>query len=63
LYRGATGAPVRSERGRWDVYYPAIAAAVRGEGAVPVDPWDAVRTMDVLDAARISAATGETVGL
>jgi predicted dehydrogenase len=63
LYRGATGAPVRSERGRWDVYYPAFAAAVRGEGAVPVDPWDAVRTMDVLDAARISAATGETVGL
>jgi predicted dehydrogenase len=63
LYRGATGAPVRSERGRWDVYYPAFAAAVRGEGAVPVDPWDAVRTMDVLDAARISAATGETVDL
>jgi predicted dehydrogenase len=63
LYRGATGAPVRSERGRWDVYYPAFAAAVRGERAVPVDPWDAVRSMDVLDAARISAATGETVDL
>jgi hypothetical protein len=30
---------------------------------VPVDPWDAVRNMDVLDAARISATTGETVGL
>jgi predicted dehydrogenase len=63
LYRGATGAPVRSERGRWDSYYPAFAAAIRGEGPVPVDPWDAVRTMDVLDAARISAVTGETVGL
>jgi predicted dehydrogenase len=63
LYRGATGAPVRSERGRWDSYYPAFAAAVRGEGPVPVDPWDAVRNMDVLDAARMSATTGETVGL
>ena len=63
LYRGATGAPVRSERGRWDTYYPAFAAAVRGEAPVPVDPWDSVRNMDVLDAARISATTGETVGL
>jgi predicted dehydrogenase len=63
LYRGTSGAPVRSERGRWDLYYPEFAAAVRGDGPVPVDPWDAVRTMDVLDAARISATTGETVTL
>jgi predicted dehydrogenase len=63
LFRGATGAPVRSERGRWDTFYPAFAAAVEGDGRVPVDPWDAVRTLDVLDAARISATTGETVGL
>jgi predicted dehydrogenase len=63
LYHGRTGAPVRSERGRWDLYYPEFAAAVRGAGPVPVDPWDAVRTMDALDAARISATTGETVGL
>jgi predicted dehydrogenase len=63
LYRGGTGAPVPSERGRWDTFYPAFAAAVEGRGPVPVDPWDAVRTMDVLDAARVSARTGETVGL
>ncbi|MFI7599304.1 Gfo/Idh/MocA family oxidoreductase [Actinoplanes sp. NPDC049681] len=63
LYRGTTGAPVRSERGRWDSFYPAFAAAVRGEGPPPVDPWDAVRNMDVLDAARMSATTGETVDL
>jgi len=63
LYRGATGAPVRSERGRWDSYYPAFAAAVRGEGPVPVDPWDSVRNMEVLDAARISATTGAAVNL
>jgi predicted dehydrogenase len=63
LYRGATGAPVRSERGRWDSFYPAFAAAVRGEGELPVDPWDSVRNMEVLDAARKSATTGETVTL
>jgi predicted dehydrogenase len=61
LYRGQTGAPVRSERGRWDLYYPAFAGAVAGTGDVPVDPHDAVRTLDVLDAARVSARTGETV--
>ena len=61
LYRGATGASVRSERGRWDTFYPAVAAAVSGEGELPVDPWDAIRTMDALDAARVSATTGETV--
>lgn len=61
LYRGATGAPVRSERGRWDTFYPAVAAAVRGEAPMPVDPHDAVRTMEILDAARSSATTGETV--
>ena len=63
LYRGATGAPVRSERGHWDSFYPAFAAALRGEGPLPVDPWDSVRAMDVLDAARMSATTGETVDL
>ncbi|MCA2217740.1 Gfo/Idh/MocA family protein [Jidongwangia harbinensis] len=63
LYRGATGAPVRSERGAWDLFYPAFAAAVRGQGPVPVDPHDSVRAMEILDAARTSAATGETVKL
>ena len=63
LYHGATGAPVASERGRWDSFYPAFAAAVRGEGPVPVNPADVVRTMTVLDAARRSARTGETVHL
>ncbi|HET6532131.1 MAG TPA: Gfo/Idh/MocA family oxidoreductase [Actinoplanes sp.] len=61
LHRGATGAPVPSERGRWDLFYPAVAQAVRGEGPMPVDPQDAIRTMVVLDAARESARTGRTV--
>ena len=49
--------------GRWDTFYPEVAAAVRGAGPVPVDPWDAVATATVLDAARRSADSGETVRL
>ena len=63
LYRGATGAPVRSERGAWDTFYPAVGGRDPRRGPLPVNPWDSVRAMDVLDAARISATTGETVGL
>jgi predicted dehydrogenase len=63
LYRGATGAPVPSERGRWDMFYPAFAAAVRGDAPVPVDPWDAVRSTQILEAARTAATTGTTVTL
>jgi predicted dehydrogenase len=59
---GATG-PVPRERGRWDTYYPAFADAVRGSGPAPVDPADAVAAMAVLDAARVSAATGQTLAL
>ena len=56
LVRGDAREPVVSERGRWDLFYPAMAAAVRGDRAVPVDPTDAVRTLEVIEAARLSAA-------
>ena len=52
-----------SERGRWDTYYPAFAAAVRGEREVPVDPTDAVLGLEVLEAAERSAADGDVVTL
>jgi predicted dehydrogenase len=52
-----------SERGRWDTIYPAFAAAVRGDAAVPVEPRDAVRSLEVLDAVRASAAAGQVVDL
>jgi predicted dehydrogenase len=61
LQRGRTSAPVPTERGRWDTFYPAMARAIRGDGPLPVDPWDAVRTMIILDAARVSATEGRTV--
>ncbi|WP_328460685.1 Gfo/Idh/MocA family oxidoreductase [Actinoplanes sp. NBC_00393] len=63
LFRGATGAPVESSRGRWDSFYPAFAEAVLGTGPLPVDPWDSVRAMEILDAARKSATSGASVTL
>ena len=55
--------PEPSERGAWDTFYPAVAAAIRGTGAPPVDPRDAVATAAVLDAARESAAAGGVITL
>ena len=52
-----------SERGRWDLFYPAVAAAVRGDGTVPVEPVDAVAALRVLEAARESALTRTVVAL
>ena len=61
LFRGGQRRVVPSERGRWDLFYERFARAVRGEGPIPVDPWDAVATATVLDAARRSAAEGRSV--
>jgi predicted dehydrogenase len=63
LFRGETSEPVPSARGRWDTFYPAFAAAVRGEGPVPVDPHDAIASLTVIDAIRESAAQGRCVEL
>jgi predicted dehydrogenase len=41
-------------------FYRAV-AAWRDGGPVPVDPWDAVRTAEVLDAAAVSAREGHVV--
>jgi predicted dehydrogenase len=61
LHYGDVTEPVPSVNGAWNVFYPAFAAAVRGAGPVPVDPWDAVATAAVLDAARASARTAQVV--
>jgi predicted dehydrogenase len=61
VHRGGDVESVPSEAGRWDLFYEQLARAVRGDGAVPVDPWDAVRTAAVLDTARLSAAEGRAL--
>ena len=65
IYRGedVPPQPVPAEEGRWSSFYSAFARAVRGAGPLPVDPRDAVAALEVLDAARISAARGEVVRL
>ena len=63
LVRGDGSEPVRSERGRWDLFYPAVAAAVRREGPLPVDPVDAVHALELIEAARLSASEHRLVEL
>lgn len=61
LHAGHTTRPWPGERGDWTVFCTSFAHAVRGRGAVPVDPWDAVAGLEVLEAAQTSAATGQVV--
>ena len=61
LFRAGHVEPLPSERGAWDLFYPAFATSIRGKGPVPVDPWNAVATAEVLDAARRSASSGQIV--
>ncbi len=66
--RGTLGAgdqtvAVPTEAGDYGRFYESVVASLRSGGPPPVDPRDAVRTLEVLDAARRSAATGQTVTL
>jgi predicted dehydrogenase len=52
LHRGDDVRPVPSERGRWDLFYAGVSSALTAGTAMPVDPWDAVRTLEVLGRVR-----------
>ncbi len=56
-----TARRVPSERGAYQDFYTAFAAAVRGEAPVPVSGDEGVHVLEVLDAARVSAAEGRVV--
>jgi scyllo-inositol 2-dehydrogenase (NADP+) len=47
--------PVPSERGAWPWFYSSLATALRTGEPPPVNPFDAVATLRVLDDARRSA--------
>lgn len=53
--------PIRSARGDWPRFYSQLERALREGSAPPVDPWDAVAGLEILDAARRSATTGTVV--
>jgi len=54
---------VPSEQGRYHAYYEAFAAAVRDGTEPPVTSEQAIRTLEVLDAALLSAKEGRLVTL
>ena len=62
---GAEGdqGPYPTLPGRYADYYAQMAKAVRGQGPVPVDPRDAVRALEVIEAARRSADEGRVIEL
>ncbi len=61
LVRGERSEPVATERGDYGRFYADVADAVRNGTPPPVDPDDAVRTLEILEAAGRSAATGAVV--
>jgi len=63
LVRGDEEEPVASERGRWSEFYEGVVRAVRHGTAPPVDPEDALATLEVLEAARRSAEEAGVVSL
>ncbi|HWD65143.1 MAG TPA: Gfo/Idh/MocA family oxidoreductase [Solirubrobacteraceae bacterium] len=63
LVRGEEEEIVESEPGNWPVFYGQLARALRGGEPPPVNPWDAVETLRILDLARQSADTCSVVSL
>lgn len=60
---GGTRRDESTDPGRYPEFYSRLARALRGDGDLPVDPWDAVRALEVIEAARRSAGEGRVVRL
>jgi predicted dehydrogenase len=58
---GDTSIPVPSVPGSWMRFYALLADALTSGGPAPVDPRDAVATLRLLEAARVSASRGRVV--
>ena len=54
--KGEESEAVPSEPGAWQTFYAELERALREGGPPPVDPADAVAALEVIDAARRSAA-------
>jgi predicted dehydrogenase len=58
-----TAQPVATVPGDYPRFYAELAAALRGDAPLPVDPGDAVTALDIIEAARASAEHGRVVQL
>ncbi|MDF1504121.1 Gfo/Idh/MocA family oxidoreductase [Roseisolibacter sp. H3M3-2] len=63
LSQGDAPRAVRTEAGDYPSFYAEVAAALRSGGAPPVDPDDAIRGLEVLEAAAVSSAERRVVAL
>jgi predicted dehydrogenase len=63
LARGGQRERLVTEQGGWQQFYCLLQKAVDGQGRNPVDPYEAVATATVLDAARLSAVQGRVIEL
>lgn len=63
LFTAAGAERIPTEQGSYTDYYERFAHAVRDGGPVPVSPAGAIAVLEVLDAARVSAADGVAVEL
>jgi scyllo-inositol 2-dehydrogenase (NADP+) len=63
LHWGDEVRPVASERGRWDLFYAGVVSALTTGKPMPVDPRDAVHTLDVLDRIRAAGVPRAGVGV
>jgi predicted dehydrogenase len=63
VYHRGRDRVVPARRGDWCDFYRAFARAVRDGAAMPVTPAQAIAVIDVIDAARISAAEDRVVHL
>jgi scyllo-inositol 2-dehydrogenase (NADP+) len=63
LVAGERSVPVPPEPGDWPRFYSGLRDALASGGPPPVDPSDAVATLEVLDAARESAREARVIAL
>lgn len=63
LVRGEQAEPVARAAGEWADFYVGVREALTQTSAPPVDPWEAVAALEVIDAARRSAREGAVVRL
>jgi predicted dehydrogenase len=59
----ADNEPVRTKRGDYATFYQLLVAALNSGGPPPVDPEDAVMTLQIVEAARRSSARRDVISL